>query len=177
MTASSHAFYSVSKVTEGCFLPVVNFQSFLNNCWYLFNEKYEKGCLLIDILNYTQQFFASCPSLTEIKEEILRYAKLEEEMKNLNPTIPLGPIELHTGMTFSYLCIYSKIMNIIVTLFGLFLEINAYNMNRDYWRDLPDWSVRAHSDPSKKSVLKKTFLLRNLSWKKSSIPLPFSSLE
>ncbi|XP_057271369.1 dynein axonemal heavy chain 8 isoform X1 [Pezoporus wallicus] len=55
-----------------------------------------------------QQFFASCPSLTEIKEEILCYAKLEEEVKNLNPTIPLGPIELHTGPLQTALAIEAK---------------------------------------------------------------------
>lgn len=69
---------------------------------------------MIDILNYTQQFLASCPSLTEIKEEILHYAMFEQEMKDLNPIILLGPVELHTGTTFSYLCMYSKTTNIIV---------------------------------------------------------------
>ncbi|NXF53111.1 DYH8 protein, partial [Oceanites oceanicus] len=43
-----------------------------------------------------QQFLASCPSLTEIKEEILHYAMFEQEMEDLKPIILLGPIELHT---------------------------------------------------------------------------------
>uniref|UniRef100_A0A8C0B3E1 Dynein axonemal heavy chain 8 n=1 Tax=Buteo japonicus TaxID=224669 RepID=A0A8C0B3E1_9AVES len=67
-----------------------------NNCCHLFHQKYEKEHLLIDILNYTQQFLASCPSLTEIKEEILHYAMFEQEMEDLKPIILLGPIELHT---------------------------------------------------------------------------------
>jgi len=66
----------------------------------LFYQKYEKGHLLIDFSNYTQQFLASCPSLTEIKE-ILHYTIFEEEVEDIKPIIPLGPIELHTGMTFS----------------------------------------------------------------------------
>ncbi|NXK51034.1 DYH8 protein, partial [Chauna torquata] len=44
-----------------------------------------------------QQFLASCPSLTEIREEILHYAMFEQEMEDLKPIIFLGPIELHTG--------------------------------------------------------------------------------
>ncbi|NXF39619.1 DYH8 protein, partial [Nyctibius bracteatus] len=43
-----------------------------------------------------QQFLASCPSLTEIKEEIRHYAMFEREMEDLKPIILLGPIELHT---------------------------------------------------------------------------------
>ncbi|OXB76615.1 UNVERIFIED_CONTAM: hypothetical protein H355_014506 [Colinus virginianus] len=43
-----------------------------------------------------QQFLARCPSLIEIREEILHYATFEQEMKDLKPTILLGPIELHT---------------------------------------------------------------------------------
>ncbi|OXB65796.1 hypothetical protein ASZ78_008863, partial [Callipepla squamata] len=43
-----------------------------------------------------QQFLARCPSLIEIREEILHYAMFEQEMKDLKPTILLGPIELHT---------------------------------------------------------------------------------
>ncbi|KAL2306085.1 hypothetical protein Nmel_003990 [Mimus melanotis] len=44
-----------------------------------------------------QEFFATGPSLSEIKEEIVHYDTFEQEMKNLKPTIRLGPIELHTG--------------------------------------------------------------------------------
>uniref|UniRef100_A0A8C5TYT3 Dynein axonemal heavy chain 8 n=1 Tax=Malurus cyaneus samueli TaxID=2593467 RepID=A0A8C5TYT3_9PASS len=44
-----------------------------------------------------QEFFATDPSLSEIKEEILHYDTFEQEMKNLKPVILLGPIELHTG--------------------------------------------------------------------------------
>ncbi|RLW06918.1 hypothetical protein DV515_00004295, partial [Chloebia gouldiae] len=44
-----------------------------------------------------QEFFATGPSLSEIKEEIVHYDMFEQEMKNLKPVILLGPIELHTG--------------------------------------------------------------------------------
>ncbi|XP_074024884.1 dynein axonemal heavy chain 8 [Numenius arquata] len=44
-----------------------------------------------------QEFLASSPSLTEIKEEILHYAMFEREMEDLKPIILLGPIELQTG--------------------------------------------------------------------------------
>nr|XP_021145140.1 dynein heavy chain 8, axonemal isoform X1 [Columba livia] len=44
-----------------------------------------------------QEFFATCPSLTDIKEQILYYAAFEQETKDLNPTILLGPVELHTA--------------------------------------------------------------------------------
>ncbi|XP_010219892.1 PREDICTED: dynein heavy chain 8, axonemal [Tinamus guttatus] len=44
-----------------------------------------------------QQFLASCPSLTEIRAEILHYATFEQEMEDLKPIILVGPIELHTG--------------------------------------------------------------------------------
>ncbi|NXB25725.1 DYH8 protein, partial [Rhagologus leucostigma] len=44
-----------------------------------------------------QEFFATDPSLSEIREEILHYDAFEQEMKNLKPVILLGPIELHTG--------------------------------------------------------------------------------
>ncbi|NWV39501.1 DYH8 protein, partial [Grantiella picta] len=44
-----------------------------------------------------QEFFATDPSLSEIKEEILHYDTFEQEMKNLKPVIFLGSIELHTG--------------------------------------------------------------------------------
>ncbi|NXT63912.1 DYH8 protein, partial [Chaetops frenatus] len=44
-----------------------------------------------------QEFFATGPSLSEIKEEIVHYDTFEQEMKNLKPVILLGPIELHTG--------------------------------------------------------------------------------
>lgn len=67
----------------------------------MFYQNYGKGHLLIDILNYTQEFFATDPSLSEIREEILHYDTFEQETKNLKPVILLGPIELHTGMTFS----------------------------------------------------------------------------
>lgn len=56
--------------------------------------------MLIDILNYTQEFLATAPTLSEIKEEIVHYDTFEQEMKNLKPTLRLGPIELQTGMTF-----------------------------------------------------------------------------
>lgn len=61
---------------------------------------------MIDILNYTQEFFATDPTLSEIKEEIVHYDTFEQEMTNFKPIILLGPIELHTGMTFSYLSMY-----------------------------------------------------------------------
>ncbi|NXU46526.1 DYH8 protein, partial [Drymodes brunneopygia] len=44
-----------------------------------------------------QEFFATDPSLSEIKEEIVKYDTFEQEMKNLKPIIVLGPIELQTG--------------------------------------------------------------------------------
>ncbi|NWW66587.1 DYH8 protein, partial [Ifrita kowaldi] len=44
-----------------------------------------------------QEFFATDPSLSEIREEILHYDTFEQETKNLKPVILLGPIELHTG--------------------------------------------------------------------------------
>ncbi|NXH84859.1 DYH8 protein, partial [Edolisoma coerulescens] len=44
-----------------------------------------------------QEFFATDPSLSEIREEILHYDTFEQETKNLKPIIPFGPIELHTG--------------------------------------------------------------------------------
>ncbi|NXH29664.1 DYH8 protein, partial [Myiagra hebetior] len=44
-----------------------------------------------------QEFFATDPSLSEIREEILHYDTFEQEMKNLKPVILFGPIELHTG--------------------------------------------------------------------------------
>ncbi|NWX18802.1 DYH8 protein, partial [Aegotheles bennettii] len=55
-----------------------------------------------------QQFLASCPSLTEIKEEILHYAMFEQEMEDLKPIILLGPIELHTGTLKKALAIEAK---------------------------------------------------------------------
>uniref|UniRef100_A0A8B9MIB1 AAA+ ATPase domain-containing protein n=1 Tax=Accipiter nisus TaxID=211598 RepID=A0A8B9MIB1_9AVES len=55
-----------------------------------------------------QQFLASCPSLTEIKEEILHYAMFEQEMEDLKPIILLGPIELHTGPLKIALAIEAK---------------------------------------------------------------------
>ncbi|NXW67144.1 DYH8 protein, partial [Hirundo rustica] len=44
-----------------------------------------------------QEFFATDPSLSEIKEEIVHYDTFEQEMKNLKPVFLLGPIELHTA--------------------------------------------------------------------------------
>ncbi|NXR45576.1 DYH8 protein, partial [Hippolais icterina] len=44
-----------------------------------------------------QEFFATDPSLSEIREEIVHYDTFEQEMKNLKPVIPFGPIELHTA--------------------------------------------------------------------------------
>ncbi|NXH93693.1 DYH8 protein, partial [Pachycephala philippinensis] len=44
-----------------------------------------------------QELFATDPTLSEIREEILHYDAFEQETKNLKPIIPLGPIELHTG--------------------------------------------------------------------------------
>ncbi|KFQ24224.1 Dynein heavy chain 8, axonemal, partial [Merops nubicus] len=61
-----------------------------------------------------QQFFATCPSLTEIKEEILRYAMFEEEVENLKPIILLGPIELHTGPLKRALAIEAKAWKVLL---------------------------------------------------------------
>uniref|UniRef100_A0A663EUR1 Dynein axonemal heavy chain 8 n=1 Tax=Aquila chrysaetos chrysaetos TaxID=223781 RepID=A0A663EUR1_AQUCH len=55
-----------------------------------------------------QQFLASCPSLTEIKEEIVHYAMFEQEVEDLKPIILLGPIELHTGPLKIALAIEAK---------------------------------------------------------------------
>ncbi|NXV72009.1 DYH8 protein, partial [Atlantisia rogersi] len=55
-----------------------------------------------------QEFLAGCPSLTEIKEEILHYAMLEQELEDINPIILLGPIELHTGPLKTALAIEAK---------------------------------------------------------------------
>uniref|UniRef100_A0A8C3TQI8 Dynein axonemal heavy chain 8 n=1 Tax=Catharus ustulatus TaxID=91951 RepID=A0A8C3TQI8_CATUS len=44
-----------------------------------------------------QEFLATAPTLSEIKEEIVHYDTFEQEMKNLKPTLRLGPIELQTG--------------------------------------------------------------------------------
>ncbi|NXR71486.1 DYH8 protein, partial [Pycnonotus jocosus] len=44
-----------------------------------------------------QEFFATDPTLSEIKEEIVHYDTFEQEMKNFKPIILLGPIELHTA--------------------------------------------------------------------------------
>ncbi|NXR60449.1 DYH8 protein, partial [Rhadina sibilatrix] len=44
-----------------------------------------------------QEFFATDPSLSEIREEIIHYDTFEREIKILKPTILLGPIELHTA--------------------------------------------------------------------------------
>ncbi|XP_064563086.1 dynein axonemal heavy chain 8 [Zonotrichia leucophrys gambelii] len=43
-----------------------------------------------------QEFFATGPTLSEIKEEIVHYDTFEQEMKSFKPVLPLGPIELHT---------------------------------------------------------------------------------
>ncbi|NXH09574.1 DYH8 protein, partial [Bucco capensis] len=43
-----------------------------------------------------EQFLASCPSLSEIQEEIHHKAMLEKEVEDLKPIILLGPIELNT---------------------------------------------------------------------------------
>ncbi|NXS80190.1 DYH8 protein, partial [Erpornis zantholeuca] len=44
-----------------------------------------------------QEFFATDPSLSEIREEILHYDTFEQETKHLKTTILFGPIELNTG--------------------------------------------------------------------------------
>ncbi|NXP40789.1 DYH8 protein, partial [Leiothrix lutea] len=44
-----------------------------------------------------QEIFATDPTVSEIKEEIIHYDTFEQELKNLRPVILLGPLELHTG--------------------------------------------------------------------------------
>ncbi|NWR08769.1 DYH8 protein, partial [Paradoxornis webbianus] len=44
-----------------------------------------------------QEFFATDPTVSEIKEEIIHYDTFEQELKNLRPVILLGPLELHTA--------------------------------------------------------------------------------
>ena len=43
-----------------------------------------------------KEFLANNPSLTEIRSEILHYATLEQEIKELKPIIVVGSLELHT---------------------------------------------------------------------------------
>ncbi|XP_019469050.1 dynein heavy chain 8, axonemal-like [Meleagris gallopavo] len=61
-----------------------------------------------------QQFLASCPSLTEIREEILHYAMLEQEMEDLKPTLLLGPIELHTRPLKTALSVEAKAWKLLL---------------------------------------------------------------
>ncbi|XP_017940484.1 dynein heavy chain 8, axonemal [Manacus vitellinus] len=55
-----------------------------------------------------QEFLASSPTLSEIKEEILHYNTFQQEMASLKPIILLGPIELHTGPLKTALAIEAK---------------------------------------------------------------------
>uniref|UniRef100_A0A8D0F655 Dynein axonemal heavy chain 8 n=1 Tax=Strix occidentalis caurina TaxID=311401 RepID=A0A8D0F655_STROC len=75
-----------------------------------------------------QQFLASCPSLTEIKEEILHYAMFEEEMEDLNPIILLGPIELHTGPLKIALVIEAKAWKMLL----------CHYLNEEYKKKMTD---------------------------------------
>ncbi|NXF67302.1 DYH8 protein, partial [Ciccaba nigrolineata] len=75
-----------------------------------------------------QQFLASCPSLTEIKEEILHYAMFEEEMEDLNPIIHLGPIELHTGPLKIALVIEAKAWKMLL----------CHYLNEEYKKKMTD---------------------------------------
>uniref|UniRef100_A0A8C0EXI2 Dynein axonemal heavy chain 8 n=1 Tax=Bubo bubo TaxID=30461 RepID=A0A8C0EXI2_BUBBB len=75
-----------------------------------------------------QQFLASCPSLTEIKEEILHYAMFEEEMEDLNPIILLGPIELHTGPLKIALVIEAKAWKMLL----------CHYLNEEYKKKMAD---------------------------------------
>ncbi|XP_074720939.1 dynein axonemal heavy chain 8 [Strix uralensis] len=75
-----------------------------------------------------QQFLASCPSLTEIKEEILHYALFEEEMEDLNPIILLGPIELHTGPLKIALVIEAKAWKMLL----------CHYLNEEYKKKMTD---------------------------------------
>ncbi|KFV18927.1 Dynein heavy chain 8, axonemal, partial [Tauraco erythrolophus] len=75
-----------------------------------------------------QQFLASCPSLTEIKEEILHYAMFEQEMEDLKPIILLGPIELHTGPLKIALAIEAKAWKMLL----------CHYLNEEYKKKMTD---------------------------------------
>nr|XP_038033594.1 dynein heavy chain 8, axonemal [Anas platyrhynchos] len=75
-----------------------------------------------------QQFLASCPSLTEIKEEILHYAMFEQEMEDLKPIILLGPIELHTGPLKKALSVEAKAWKMVL----------CHYLNEEYKKKMTD---------------------------------------
>ncbi|XP_009878765.1 PREDICTED: dynein heavy chain 8, axonemal [Charadrius vociferus] len=75
-----------------------------------------------------QEFLASSPSLTEIKEEILHYAMFEQEMEDLKPIIILGPIELHTGPLKIALAIEAKAWKMLLCRY----------LNEDYKKKMTD---------------------------------------
>ncbi|KAM6127972.1 dynein axonemal heavy chain 8 [Pterocles gutturalis] len=75
-----------------------------------------------------QEFLASSPSLTEIKEEILHYAGFEEEMEDLKPIILLGPIELHTEPLKKALAIEAKAWKMLLCRY----------LNEEYKKKLTD---------------------------------------
>uniref|UniRef100_A0A8C3GNK9 Dynein axonemal heavy chain 8 n=1 Tax=Cairina moschata TaxID=8855 RepID=A0A8C3GNK9_CAIMO len=75
-----------------------------------------------------QQFLASCPSLTEIKEEILHYAMFEQEMEDLKPIILLGPIELHTGPLKKALSVEAKAWKMLL----------CHYLNEEYKKKMTD---------------------------------------
>ncbi|NXM06845.1 DYH8 protein, partial [Tyrannus savana] len=61
-----------------------------------------------------QEFLATSPSLSEIKEEILQYNMFEQEMASLKPIILLGPIELHTGPLKTALAIEANAWKVLL---------------------------------------------------------------
>ncbi|NXG14817.1 DYH8 protein, partial [Grallaria varia] len=75
-----------------------------------------------------QEFFASSPTLSEIKEEILNYDMFEQEMASLNPIILLGPIELHTGPLKTALADKAKAWKMLL----------CHNLNEQYKKKLTD---------------------------------------
>ncbi|NXD51798.1 DYH8 protein, partial [Corvus moneduloides] len=75
-----------------------------------------------------QEFFATDPSLSEIREEILHYDTFEQEMKNLKPVILFGPIELHTGPLKTALTIEANSWKMVLCRY----------LNEDYKKKLLD---------------------------------------
>ncbi|XP_061847250.1 dynein axonemal heavy chain 8 isoform X2 [Colius striatus] len=75
-----------------------------------------------------QEFLANCPSLSEIKEEILHYATFEQEIEDLNLIIPLGPIELDTGPLKRALTIEAKAWKMLL----------CHYLNEEYKKKMTD---------------------------------------
>ncbi|NXN94752.1 DYH8 protein, partial [Rhinopomastus cyanomelas] len=93
-------FYSSVAKHEGIFNLVQVISSSMNSVRELASEVlqgFEKYRALWteDKDAKIQQFLDTCSSLSDIKEELLRYAMLEQEIEDMNPIILAGPLELH----------------------------------------------------------------------------------